>query len=140
MELVLYDNYGGNTGRRKFIDQLIELASTESTLDATEGLQVQDLTHIDDVCSAFLAALKYMIDNQNFVGVRQVRSGEVLSLREIVTLFNHHSSIQLKVNWGSRPYRHKEVFKIWDCAPIMENWSPTKKIAEYFLEISQSNS
>ncbi|CAN2170271.1 WcaG Nucleoside-diphosphate-sugar epimerases [Candidatus Nanopelagicaceae bacterium] len=140
MELVLFDNYGGNPSRKKFIDQLIELASVEKPLEATEGLQVQDLTHINDVCEAFVTALNFMIENPDFVGVRQVRSKEVLSLREIVALFNRQSPTQLKVDWGSRTYRHREVFEIWDCAPNLENWSPKRKLAEYFSELNQSNS
>lgn len=136
MELVLYDNYGGSTGRKKFIDQLLELASAETALEATLGSQVQDLTHLDDVCRAFLTAVNFMLSNRKFVGVRQVRSREVLTLREIVSLFNAQRVEPLKVNWGSLNYRDKEVFQIWDSAPNLENWSATVKLKEYFENLS----
>ena len=132
MYLYLYDTYGSQVSREKFIDLLVGSINKQVALDASEGLQKQDLTHIDDVARAIVQASTYISSAENGVYEFQVRSREVFTLRELADLANSEIKKPIEINWGKYPYRRKEVFNLWDSANDLPNWKPNHSLKDYF--------
>lgn len=136
--LYLYDTYGSQVSRGKFIDLLIGSINQQTELDASEGLQRQDLTHIDDVASAIIQASTDIGSIGNGVHEFQVRSREIFTLRELADLANSEIKTPIKINWGKFPYRRREVFEIWNSATDLPNWKPKLNVREYFESLPTS--
>lgn len=123
--LKLFDTYGENDKRKKLINLLSTFASEGTVLDMSPGNQELSLVHVEDVCSAFRVALKRFAIKRSPAHHRfAVRSSEVLSLKEVIALFNRLNNNPVNINWGGRPYRKREVMKTWSTGELLPDWSP----------------
>lgn len=128
--LKLYDTYGLNDPRRKIVTGLVEAAISGATLEMSAGEQVLDLTHVEDVGTAFALAAERscrLADGRNetfFI------SGERLALRELVAMVEQKSGGQLKVCLGARPYREREVMKPITGDGKALGWVPTHSVSD----------
>lgn len=123
--LKLFDTYGPDDPRPKFLNILKRAAETGEPLGMSPGGQLIDLVHVDDVVEAIVLAAKRLLSLQ--VESREyfaVTSGNPLSLREIVKVFEEASSVKLHIQWGGRPYRRREVMVPWNRGPIILGWKP----------------
>ena len=127
----LYDSYSEDVTRGKFIDLLLKSAISGLPLDASPGNQVQDLTYVSDIAEGLFQTLRN-IENQkdNFLEA-QIRSGQTLTLREVSSTVREFKKDSPDVNWGIYPYRNREVFEIWNCAPNVEGWKPTMSLEKF---------
>ena len=76
------------------------------------GEQKLDLVHIDIVTNTFIKAYELLKNNEEIRNeVYGVSSGKQISLREIVENFEKETGKKLKINWGARPYRRREVME-----------------------------
>lgn len=110
--LKLFDTWGENDKRPKLINLLNKFADEGKVLDMSLGEQKLDLVHIDKVIDSFIKAYKLLEENNeiklDFFGVS---SGTQISLRKIVENFEENSGKKLKINWGARAYRKREVME-----------------------------
>jgi CDP-3, 6-dideoxy-D-glycero-L-glycero-4-hexulose-4-reductase len=134
--LYIYDTYGSKTSRGKFIDLLVDSINSRQQLEASEGNQMQDLTHIDDVASAISQTVIDIEFLGNGTHEFQVRSQESVTLRKLVEIANSKLDNKIKVNWGKFPYRKKEVFELWDSAINLPNWKAQWNLEDYFASIN----
>lgn len=110
--LKLFDTYGENDKRPKLINLLNKFADERKELDMSLGEQKLDLVHVDAVTSSFLKAYEILEKNENIKNeIFGVSSGKQISLREIVENFEKETGKKLKINWGARPYRKREVME-----------------------------
>lgn len=110
--LKLFDTYGENDKRPKLINLLNKFADEGKELDMSLGEQKLDLVHIDIVTKAFLRAYDKLQKDKNVKNeIYGVSSGKQVSLREIVENFERDTGKKLKINWGARPYRKREVME-----------------------------
>lgn len=110
--LKLFDTYGENDKRPKLINLLNKFADEKKELDMSLGEQKLDLVHIDIVVANFLRAYELLKNDENIINeVYGVSSGKQISLREIVENFERETGKKLKINWGARPYRKREVME-----------------------------
>lgn len=124
-KLYLYDNYGENLTRGKFVDLLLlNNESNKDKLKLSEGKQVQNLTSINDVAKAVILAALNVESQELHETIFQVKSHETLSLKEIAEAIESASNKPLNIEWGALPYRSKEVFNIWDSASDLPGWHP----------------
>jgi nucleoside-diphosphate-sugar epimerase len=137
--LYIYDTYGSQISRGKFIDLLVDGINQRKELDASEGQQKQDLTHIDDVATAIIQASNLFEFIDHGTHEYQVRSRETLTLRELAELANSEANEPIAVNWGKYPYRGKEVFEIWDSANDLPNWKADRSLKGYFKSAFTEN-
>jgi nucleoside-diphosphate-sugar epimerase len=114
--IYLFDNYGYSKNRKKFLDLILETRKTNSTLRVSEGKQILNLTHIEDVVSNIILVLKLIFDKKITDKEFQLKSAEEFTLREIVEIINVKGKIPIKIEWGAIPYRSREVFETWDAA------------------------
>lgn len=126
LELHLYDSYGEDDGRRKLINLLKLSAQSSDELAMSEGAQRIHLVHVDDLARGFAMACEQVAALP--AGTRRVYrlpSAHAVSLRELVTVFNAiDPGRPVRVRWGARPYRVREVFEPWEDADVLPGWRP----------------
>lgn len=131
--LFTYDTYGNDFSRRKIVDVLLD-EKTER-LDLSPGEQRLNLTHENDFVEAINLSLIDLLSNPEGFEKRQIRNGsDEFSLRQIAELINEIRPNKISLNFGIRPYRKKEVFSIWDCAPNLEGWQPKIRFEDFVSE------
>ncbi|WP_420316812.1 NAD-dependent epimerase/dehydratase family protein [Ekhidna sp.] len=108
--LKLFDTYGETDKRPKLINLLKKFANEGTELSMSMGLQKLDLVHIDDVVEAYLISFQKILKNSKPFNLNYgVSSGKHISIRELVSLFESIYGNKLKINWGDRQYRKREV-------------------------------
>jgi len=123
--LKLFDTYGQDDPRPKLFYLLENAASNHESLNMSLGDQVIDLVHIDDVVRAYLIAAKRLqeevvLSHESYA----VSSGKPISLKELVQLYVKLSGQKIKINWGARPYRFREVMNTWNRGAKLAKWEP----------------
>jgi nucleoside-diphosphate-sugar epimerase len=130
--LSLFDSYGPGDTRKKILRILLDCLKSNEELQMSPGDQILDLTHVDDVCDAFLHAARLVRDPEHpSIATYAVSGGERMSLREIVATLEKVSGRTVRIDWGARPYRPREVMRLWD-GPAMPGWQPRITLADGF--------
>jgi nucleoside-diphosphate-sugar epimerase len=133
--LSLFDSYGPGDTRKKLLRLLLDCLETNERLQMSPGDQILDLAHVDDICDAFLHAAKLLRDPEHpSIASYAVSGGERMSLREIVATLEKAAGRTLRIDWGARPYRPREVMRLWD-GPAMPGWQPSITLADGFKAI-----
>jgi nucleoside-diphosphate-sugar epimerase len=123
--LKLFDTYGPNDPRSKLLHLLNKAAKSGEVLNMSPGEQLIDLVHIDDVIDAYLIAAKRLIeDNVVQHELYAVSSGNPIPLKELVKFYATTTGKNIKVNWGARPYRFREVMNTWNLGVPIQDWGP----------------
>jgi nucleoside-diphosphate-sugar epimerase len=88
------------------------------------GLQILNLVHIKDVCKAYFTAFNNLTKDLKYKGhhIFAIRNEESYSLKQVIVLFEDITGKKIKVNWGGRPYRKREVMKLWTNGKRLPNW------------------
>ena len=128
--LSLFDSYGPGDTRNKLLRLLLDCLETNGELQMSTGEQVLDLVHVDDLCEAFLHAARLVRDPKHPpMACYAVSGGERMSLREIVATLEQTAGHTLRIDWGARPSRPREVMRLWD-GPAMPGWQPRIKLVD----------
>lgn len=129
--LKLFDTYGETDTRPKLINLLNKFADETIELNMSPGEQFLNLVHIDDVCEAFYVGSK-LIDTEDYCGNNYfaVSSEKNYKLKEVIELFEKVSRKKIKVIWGGKPYRKREVMSVWDNGLRLPNWQPSISLEE----------
>lgn len=121
--LKLFDTYGPNDTRGKLISLLDKLAQKNEALLMSAGEQMIELTHINDVCASYLAAIE-LIDKKdpNSNECYGVSSNEQYKLRALVDIYEKANNVKLNIKWGERPYRDREVMDLCKNLQNIPKW------------------
>ncbi len=123
--LKLFDTYGPEDPRPKLFHLLKKLSKTQEPLAMSPGEQLIDIVHVDDVINAYMiAAERLLTDQVTNHDSYAVSSGDPISLKELVSIYEKETNIKLPIQWGGRPYRDREVMKTWSWGEIMPGWKP----------------
>jgi len=133
--LELFDTYGRGDQRKKLMFLLKEASRTGKELKMSPGDQELDLVYIDDVVSAFLCALNLLRNDNLTEDKYTVTSGRVLKLKKIVQIYSQISRKKLKILWGGREYRKREIMKTWKEYTLLPNWKPRVTLEEGIRKI-----
>lgn len=121
--LRLFDVYGEDDKRPKLWNLLRAIAGTEKSIDVSPGEQSLDLVHISDVCTAYEAAFNLLNSDLSVKNeVYGVSTGELHTLKEIISLFQSVLGKTIHVNFGKRPYKEREVMKPMRGYKMLPNW------------------
>jgi nucleoside-diphosphate-sugar epimerase len=134
--LKLFDTYGPADPRPKLFYLLNKAAKTGQPLDMSKGEQLIDIVHIDDVTEALMMAAQRLLDdkvteNESYA----VSSNNPIPLRELVELYAKITEQTIKVNWGARDYRYREVMQTWTKGNEIECWSPRISLVDGMRKI-----
>jgi len=128
--LSLFDSYGPGDTRNKLLRLLLDCMETNRELQMSSGEQILDLVHVDDICEAFLHAARLVRDPKHpSTASYAVSGGERMSLREIVATLEQTAGRTLRIDWGARPSRPREVMHLWN-GPAMPGWQPRIKLVD----------
>lgn len=137
--LKLHDTYGSFDPRPKLFALLRRAAERQQPLEMSAGEQHLDLVHVDDVVEALRIAAQRLLEaitsgHEQFV----VSSGQALSLREVVRLFQESYGKPVPVVWGRRPYRPREVMNPWAQGQKLPGWTPRLSLPEGLRRMMQA--
>lgn len=119
LNLYLEHMYGPGDGDKKFITTIIkDLLIQKEKIQLTEGEQLRDFIHVNDVVSAYKVIINSMekIIQSDYVQEFQVGSGEACTLKDFVILIKKLLSSESKLLFGELPYRTNEIMS--SCADI----------------------
>ncbi|MBI4432111.1 MAG: NAD(P)-dependent oxidoreductase [Candidatus Omnitrophica bacterium] len=111
LTLKLYNVYCPNDTRPKLFHHIAQSIKNKKTLDLSPGRQKLDHVYITDVVDAFIYAAELLCKKRKDAlhSSYAVGTGAKHSLREVVRIYEDVSGEKLKVNWGGRPYRPREI-------------------------------
>lgn len=131
--LRLSDTYGPNDTRPKIFTLWERIARSGETLDMSAGEQVIDISHVDDIVSAFTLLATHLQNNQNQVcngDVFAVKAKQRYTLKQLASVYENATGSKLNINWGARPYRDREVMTPWENGMVVPEWTPKMDIVE----------
>ncbi len=132
--LILYDTFGVDDPRPKLWTSVLN-SPAGTRLSLTEGRQLIDLVHVDDVASAFVHAAELLTSSEVFERAYAVRSERRVTLRELVESLNRLAGSRLELDWGAIPYKSGQIFTPWQ-GPLLPGWHAKTNIekatSEYF--------
>ena len=125
ISLHLFNTYGENDKRGKFLELLQKVSISGKTLKMSPGEQFIDIVYIDDVIDAFILAGKYLNARKyDICGTYGISSGNPIKLRKIIEIFEKISNKRLSIEWGGLPYREREIMVPWTSYKILPGWEP----------------
>jgi hypothetical protein len=121
-ELVLHDNFGG--GRKtKFLDMLVDSYRTGNKMQATPGYSILNLVSILNLSQGISNVIESMLVNptggSTIYGIHSKRSW---TLRALDKHISQITGLRSNVQWGTLPYREKEVFEEWEKQRLPASW------------------
>jgi nucleoside-diphosphate-sugar epimerase len=133
--LRLSDTYGPNDTRQKIFNLWDKIAKTGETLDMSPGEQLIDISHVDDVVSAFVLLSQHLQNNHPNIcngDVFAVKALQRYTLRELANIYEEVTGKKLNINWGGRPYREREVMSPCENIQVVPNWqAKTSLLADF---------
>lgn len=119
-EACLFDTYGPGDDRGRLVDLLLDAAWHGTPLGLSQGRQLIDLTHIDDVA----IALEMLGLHDEPVGRLVVRSGQPVTVRRLADIVSEVTGRAVDARWGARPERPREMLTDWVVASDHIGWAP----------------
>ena len=130
IHLKLFDTFGQGDPRKKIVALLKRISETGETLDMSPGEQEINLVHIDDVCEAYGKAIDLIGKSSYKQQTYGISTDEIIPLKEFVELYSSVNEVNLDINWGGKPYRTREVLKLWRSYDRLPDWTPKVSLKE----------
>ena len=144
ISLILYDTYGPRDNRGKLVSTLIKSAHTDTLLDMSAGEQTIDLVYIDDILSAFVHAPSLFNDEEWEHNKYSVATGIPMSIKEIVSVVERITKLNIPIRWGVKKYRQREIMIPFYEYPLLPKWETIitleeglKTLYEYFKDVKK---
>ncbi|MCX6986086.1 MAG: NAD-dependent epimerase/dehydratase family protein [Lentisphaerae bacterium] len=128
----LGDTFGEDDPRKKVISLWMEAVREGKTLDMSPGRQVLSLTHVENVCDAYLK-LSGLLENDGgklLSGKTFRAAGKGMTLKKLSSVFEKVSGKMPAINWGARPYRKKETMSPFSKGIPVPGWREKLSIEE----------
>ena len=122
--LKLFDTYGPNDPRKKLLRLLYDISISKDALSMSAGEQKINLVYIDDVIRAFEHSYKEIFQQIDSHTRYSVSATKLLTLKELVAIFEDTLDVKLNINWGEREYRKREVMAPWSGEKMLKGWVP----------------
>jgi nucleoside-diphosphate-sugar epimerase len=129
--LKLFDSYGAKDPRQKLFALLEKVSKQQQALGMSPGEQKINLVYIEDIIDAYFVAIKRLQNGLiNSHEIYAVSGESVLSLHEIVSIYEEKTGNKLPILWGQRSYRDREVMEPWSKGISIEGWKPQISLRE----------
>lgn len=137
--LKLYDTYGPDDARPKLFTLLRDLVEAQVPLGMSPGEQLIDFVYIDDVVEAYLVGAK-RLQSSKIRGQEEyaVCSGNWVSLREAVRIYEKITNKVSPIQWGGRPYRVREMIEPWKNGACLSDWRTNVKLEDGIRKIMKA--
>lgn len=105
INVIIYSPYGRYNNQKKVIDYLYSALDSDVALNFTQGEQILDFIHVDDIAAFFLSLLDQIdIFNKPYCQL-YLGTGVGHSIREVASVMEKITSKKINANWGALPYR-----------------------------------
>jgi nucleoside-diphosphate-sugar epimerase len=111
ISLRMTDIYGHDDNRPKIFTQLKNY-QLGTKIKMSNGKQEVSLIYIDDILSAVSNCLDNIDNIKSKHLVYYVYGNEILTLRQIVDIYNQETGKNVEVDWGALPYRKNQIMKL----------------------------
>jgi nucleoside-diphosphate-sugar epimerase len=129
--LKLFDTYGPGDKRKKLFYLLRQAGRSGEPLSMSPGEQLINLVYGEDVAQAFLLAGQQLLKQTTTCHEKYgVASKQLLSLRDLVSIYSKSTGMMINVNWGALPYRPREVMIPWAECNLVPQWQPLMPLGE----------
>jgi nucleoside-diphosphate-sugar epimerase len=121
--LRLFYQYGPMEDERRLVANVITALLQGSIVQTTEGKQVRDFLHIEDVASAILA-----VTQSDLQGVINIGSGQPVTVRELGCKIGELLERPHLIEWGALPYRANDPMFVCANNSLLltkTNWTQT---------------
>lgn len=130
--LRIFPPYGPADHERRLIPYTIKILLNEEKPKMTTGKQRWDFVYVDDIVDAYFKLLSISDLSQKHE-IFNIGTGNVISVREVVSQIKEIIGSELEPEWGAVPYRKNEVW--FTCADIRKaktflKWKPKTQIEE----------
>lgn len=131
ISLKLFHAYGLGDPRTRLLTLLCRAVITGETLPMSEGRQVVDYVHANDVVEAVLIA-DGLLAAEEVTGAAAfgIPSGHPLTVRDLVDLVGRVAGRPVPVAWGRLPYKPREIMQAVSCGPTLPGWRPRVPLSE----------
>ena len=133
-----YDTYGSDLSRRKIVDVLLD--QTTEILELSSGKQLLNLTNLEDFVTAIqIVGEELLSGTKGFKAYQIKHPSDEYTLLELANYINNLRENKIELRFGSRPYRTREVFTMWESAETVHNWQPKvhfKDFVSNFLAVN----
>ncbi len=135
--LTLYDTYGPRDKRSKIFNLIKNSVIEGCELELSPGEQRLNLTHIDEVVDAYFVAIDRLIMKKSIVNHEKfsIYSKDTVSIRNLVDLFESVLNKKIKVKFGARDYRYREVMNPIFFGAILPGWIQSLNLRTEILNI-----
>lgn len=124
--LEMYDMYGPNDPRGKFIDLVLRAIKNKEKFKMSPGKQEIYCLHVMDAVSAVLLTIEQVLKNssgeESFFSV--CSKEKATELIELVNTIEQTLDYKLEKDIGFYPYRAKEIMKVSPAHPNLPRWTP----------------
>ena len=136
----LYDTYGPNDTRPKFINLVINALNKNEVFNMSYGNQEIRYVYIEDVIEAFCMAIELLKSNQiSKSETFSVCGSESFTLNELVIHVNKVLGKNLITNPGFYPYRDREIMECEPKYSKIPGWFPKINLEEGVKQIIKNN-
>lgn len=138
--LSLYDTYGPNDNRPKFINLVIDALDKDVPFNMSPGNQEIRYVYIDDVVNAYCIALDLLMENKiDKSETFSISGNESMTLNELVEYVSNTVGKKIETNPGFYNYRDREIMKCIPKFNKIPNWEAKVKLSEGIKQIIQNN-
>ena len=129
ISLRLFDVYGDDDDRPKLLNLLKSIAGTDQIIDVTEGEQLIHMVHIDDIVNGYIQAYQVLKTTPTALfQVYGLPSKQAVTLRTLVGRLEKVIDKKIKINWGGRRYKDREVMIPTDAYETLPGWQPSREV------------
>ena len=137
INIIPYTIYGGKSKSKKVIDYILDSLDSKLYLEMTNGEQILDFIHIDDVTDFYVHCvnnINLLKDEENY----HLGTGKGTSIKELSNIIEDLTNKKANINWGSKEYRTLDIMRA--IAPIYKlekelNWKPKVSIKDGIKKI-----
>jgi len=129
INLKLFDTYGPNDPRNKLFALLRNAYLEDKTILMSPGEQLIDLLYIEDVISGIIHSVDFFKEEKSFFSEFALSSGNTISLRQVVETYSKIFGKEIKVKWGGREYKEREIMRPWSKGNNLPDWNPEFDLA-----------
>jgi len=129
--LMLFDTYGPGDPRPKIFSLWERIAATGETLAMSPGDQIIDMSYTEDIVRAYIMLAEHLqVSNAPLSNEFVVSAKHRYTLRELAKLYEEVRGVKLNIEWGARPYRHREVMVPFVGGILVPGWYPKVSLEE----------
>lgn len=123
--LKLNDTFGEGDTRKKVFNLWRSLAQSGESLGMSPGDQMIDISYIENIIDAYVQLIENVSsDNEHQYNGKSfaVSADERMSLKALAKVYEKATDSTLKIVWGERPYRDREVMEPWNKGVAVPGW------------------